>query len=73
MARFEFRSRNIECDRYAYGDDDKLQRLCNDWAADGFVVFSIVCPDPRNYLVFRVTARKDNEASFTPPMFEETR
>jgi hypothetical protein len=28
---------------------DKIERTCNEWAAEGFEVFSVVCPQPSNY------------------------
>jgi hypothetical protein len=64
MARYTFKSSDVES--YA------IERTCNKWAEEGFVVFSVVCPDPENYITFRITARRDNEADYRPRMFEET-
>ena len=73
MARYEYRSRDVrECDNEFLGCYRAVEKTCNAWAAEGFVVFSVICPNPSNYSVFRLTARRDLEQGVTPKMFQET-
>jgi len=37
---------------------DKVEEICNEWAKEGWEVFSVICPDPRNYSTFRLTAKR---------------
>ena len=55
MIKYEYRSRRIENDDW---DKENLEKTCNDWADEGWEVFSILCPNPRNYSTFQVTARR---------------
>jgi hypothetical protein len=60
---YEFRSQKVNIEDWH--TEDIIQKTCNEWAAEGFIVFSIVCPQPSNYHTFRLTAKRrlvtDNE------------
>jgi len=78
MARYEFRSRVIEesPDDYTYNSDYReVEKVCNKWVKEGFVVFSVIqlnMPDKYQKSKVRLTARRDTEQGVTPAMFEET-
>lgn len=74
MARYEFRSKLV-----TVNDSDKkvgnlwvkcdaVEDTCNEWAEDGFIVFSVVCPQPSNYYTYRLTAKRDKEEPVTHTM-----
>jgi hypothetical protein len=55
---YEFRSRIVVNNVDSWTQPDKIQQACNEWAQDGWEVFSIVVPQPSNYLTYRLTAKK---------------
>jgi hypothetical protein len=57
MIKYEYRSKQVRDDR-EYDEVDKIATTCNAWADEGWEVFSILCPDPRNYDTFRLTAKR---------------
>jgi hypothetical protein len=52
----EYRSRTVSVHK-DWGVDE-LETTCNEWAKEGFEVFSVICPQPSNYHTFRITAVK---------------
>ena len=52
----EYRSRVVVLDDDGWGKPDPIERTCNEWAKEGFEVFSVVCPQPSKYHRFRLTA-----------------
>lgn len=57
MSHPEYRSRRVTLNESdGWGKPDAIERTCNEWAAEGFEVFSVVCPQPSNYHTFRLTA-----------------
>ena len=57
MRGLELRSRLVTVkDEWQQVDD--IEKTCNAGAADGFEVFSVLCPRPANYNTFRLTAVK---------------
>jgi hypothetical protein len=51
---FEFRSRLVD----AGPAGDGVEKTCNEWAAEGWEVFSVVVPQSSNYSRYRLTARR---------------
>lgn len=76
MAEYEFRSKLVTVgdSHKKIGDiwvkQDAVENTCNEWAEEGFIVFSIVCPDHANYSTYRLTAKRHKESADTPKMFE---
>ena len=68
----EFRSQIVtvrDSDQYSIDKQgDTIQRVCNNWAKEGWEVFSVVCPDSDNYSTYRLTAKRD----FSKIPFQET-
>ena len=62
MKSVEYRSRLVTL-RTEY--EDKIEKTCNEWLAEGFEVFSIVVPNPSNYSTYRLTARRIPQGSLT--------
>jgi hypothetical protein len=61
----EFRSRLVTNDGWANPDD--IEKACNEWAAEGWEVFSVVCVIGAMY---RLTARRTtNDAKRTGRRF----
>jgi hypothetical protein len=54
---FEFRSRKVTVND-EWQKPDLVEQTCNEWAAEGFEVFSVICPQPSNYNTFRLTAKR---------------
>lgn len=79
MAEYEFRSRIVKesSDEYTYNHDYRnIEKTCNAWAEEGFIVFSLVqltARDVNERMVVRLTAKRHNETATTPKMdFEES-
>lgn len=68
MARYEFRSRIVQTQADNWGQPDNVEKICNEWAEQGFIVFSVVVPQGSNYLTYRLTAKRDKEEAFTHTM-----
>lgn len=68
MDHYEYRSRMVTNVEW---QDDIIERTCNEWAKEGWEIFSLVCPQPSNYLTYRITARRSKEADYTPALVEE--
>lgn len=51
----EFRSKIVQTDG-DWDSPDKIEKTCNEWAKEGFEVFSVICPQPSNYTKYRLTA-----------------
>jgi hypothetical protein len=66
----EFRSKMVTVTANAAfeGKSDTIERTCNEWAKEGWEVFSIVCPQPSNYSTYRLTAKRD----FSKQPFQES-
>ena len=47
---------------------DPVEHVCNNMAKDGFEVFSVIVIDDDGDTHYRVTGRRDREATFTPPI-----
>jgi hypothetical protein len=54
---YEFRSRIVQAER-DWGSDDAIEKACNEWAKEGWEVFSVVVPQPSNWTTYRLTARR---------------
>lgn len=78
MAEYEFRSRIIKesSDEYKYNQDYRnVEKTCDAWAEEGFIVFSIDPIPTKDYhdrLVVRLSAKRHRETATTPKMdFED--
>lgn len=56
---YEFRSKMVtNNDHGGWNQPDKIEQTCNEWAQEGWEVFSVVCPQPSYSLTYRLTARR---------------
>jgi hypothetical protein len=53
--RYEFISRQVQLTEDDLG---KIERTCNEWAKDGWEVFSVIVPQGSNYHTYRLTAKR---------------
>ena len=65
MKSVEYRSRLVTFLNEGHSDEDKIEKTCNAWLAEGFEVFSIIVPNPSNYSTYRLTARRIPQGSST--------
>jgi len=60
----EFRSKMVTVSNAGGWDGseylpDTIEKTCNEWAKEGWEVFSVVCPHPSNSSTYRLTAKRD--------------
>lgn len=48
--------------------ENRIEETCNDWAKEGWEVFSVIVPNPDNYSTYRLTAKRD----FAKEPFQES-
>ncbi len=53
----EFRSKLVDSEN-EWAKPDLIERTCNEWAAEGWEVFSVVVPQGSNYHRYRITAKR---------------
>jgi hypothetical protein len=55
---YEYRSRNVTETSSSWSGDKSVEKTCNEWAQEGWEVFSVIVPQPSNHSTFRLTARR---------------
>lgn len=59
MIEYEFRSKSVTLNEHeGWNKPDKIEQTCNDWAKEGFEVFSVIVPQGSNYNTYRLTAKR---------------
>lgn len=58
MIEYEFRSKIVTVPEQEWDGKDKIADTCNDWAREGWEVFSVVVPQGSNYHTYRLTAKR---------------
>jgi hypothetical protein len=62
---YEFKSHMVTVNR-DWGSDE-LEETCNEWAKEGWEVFSVVCPQPSNWSRYRLTAKRTLQSKANIP------